>query len=385
MTFNIKELGITAVYKDSILSLSSGETLKAELGYYASYPIANSIHGIRSINVGSVADNNGEICDAISIVSVLNNIHTMFILNIEKGGYHVYSSDMADGVVLSMYGWHCVPIEGFDIHKDPRYCVNYSLDRVKGGGLNNSCKAVVSCAGDYGESPRTYFVKGKITGSHMKGVLGLEKVLKSIESYVFCNIGNCSTNSKYTVSEYGGYYLLTHYYDRLAVCRDGSNDPLRLYYRVNKETFTITSVGVNDIGVLLDFIGSKSEKEILYASGVYGKNHVYSLEDLGGRLKPLYRDKYLGQISDAFTAAIKDISKYSEALRTDIDYFECFDIGGTPEYEWGYNVFEGVENFDPDGAYLGASLITKELGFTHSENDRTGLKGSVAVCVAYKK
>jgi hypothetical protein len=166
---------------------------------------------------------------------------------------------------------------------------------------------------------------------------------------------------------------------------EGSKEPLRLYYKVNKGTFKITSVDVNGTGVLLDFIDAKVEHEILYSSGVYGKNHVYSLEDLSGRLKPLYNDTYLGQISNAFTAAMRDISKYSVALGTDIDYFECFDIGGTPEYEWGYSVFKGVENFNPDGAYLCASLMTKDLGFVYSENDRTGLKGSVAVCVAYKK
>jgi hypothetical protein len=389
MLFNIKELGVSASYEGDILSLSSGQSINVDEGEWWEIPHGDGFLGVYSLESNYINDDDGNICDVAAIRAIQpGNIYEVYILNLRDGGYKRYSSDMADGVVLSMYGWEAWGIEGLNVHKDPRYNIDFSLDTIKAGRFVPNCKAIVSCAGGYGETPRTYFVKGKVSEPHTNGVCGLETVLKSVEKDTYHNVENhYCTGTKYTISEYKDYYLLAHYYGQCPELQHSEKEPLCVYYKVNKGSFRVSAVSVSNVDLLVEeFIGVEWESEILMDRGIHGKNSVYNIEDMCNKLLPLYYKEDLKKISDAFVLALTDITKYASALGTNIDYFEFVSIGGELVYaNGGSDIFPEVirKTADTKGFYLCASSMIEKLGFVRNENGRTGLKGSVAACIAH--
>lgn len=296
----------------------------------------------------------------------------------KDGSYSHFSLKELDRVLVDFVGWdHVWSTPENSVVRN----IQWGFDTV--GKIHGTPRhlALISSQGMYGDSPRTYYIKGKINPKSCKSSIHLLSVLNSVFTKIFCTEADCPC--KYTIAEYEGYFLVSHFVINSLYVADNDITLPRISYKLDKASLSVLGVDLNQS--LSSVVNHCSLEEYLLENGFNNKG-LYDFNDVLSNTDAYFPKELRKQITLATLKVFEEISNFSNVLRVPVDYFEVtrgigdLDLGCG--FVFGEDLHENTQS-NVKIAYIGTSPIRKETGFSADENELQGMLGNNAVVITF--
>lgn len=279
---------------------------------------------------------------------------------------------MDSGFVFSTCGWQFAnnPLKGNDVTKN---CYKYDTCGVdQEPDLSNNILWSTD-NGSYAKDPRFYFLKSKVDWLSAEPFLMLLISLDlTVAEFLKIDInGDCRNNyrfyddSKYTISEQQGYYLLTHtFYEdgchSMAKYSGKKPQPLKIFYVVDKSDYHIVDYS-------LSYEAQKAVGMECYRSNVISKSHLCNVAQYAENAIKAWKEQ--SQLKGTG-------SVYLEVVRGNCMVY----IDDVPHIT-GEDLSCFTDPFSAYYAYCGVSRICSETGFNSDEGGFEDMRGKTAMCI----